>query len=237
MVTKTVEYSDNELTYEGYMALPGDASPIGLVVVGHAWAGPGDHEREVCDRLAGMGYASFGYDIYGKGNRGTTIEENQALMNPLVEDRAKLQSRLATSIATAQKETGIGKEKTVGIGYCFGGLCALDEARAGLDVAAVTSFHGLFMPADNLPDDKKIEAKVLILHGYDDPMAEPDSMKGVMDEMTKKEADWQLQAFGQTKHAFTNKGANNPDLGTVYNASSDARSWSTFVNFLKEVLG
>ena len=237
MVTKTVEYSDSEKTYEGYLALPGDASPIGLIVVGHAWGGLADHEREVCDRLSGMGYAAFAYDIFGKGERGETVEECQALMTPLVEDRAKLQSRLATSIATAQKETGLGKEKTVGIGYCFGGLCALDEARAGLDVSAVASFHGLFMPADNLADDKEISAKVLIMHGYDDPMAEPDSMKGVMDEMTKKGADWQLIAYGHTKHAFTNKGANNPDLGTIYSPTADARSWTALTNFLSETVG
>ena len=237
MATRTVEYSDSEKTYEGYLALPGEAAPIGLVVVGHAWGGLSDHEREVCDRLSGLGYAAFAYDIYGKGERGETTEECQALMNPLASDRAKLQSRLATSIATAQKETGIGKEKTVGIGYCFGGLCALDEARAGLDVVGVASFHGLFMAADNLPDDTEITAKVLILHGYDDPMAEPEAMVGVCNEMTKKKADWQLVAYGNTMHAFTNKGANDPDFGTVYSPSADARSWTELGNFLKEVIG
>lgn len=237
MTTRMVDYSDSEKTYEGFLALPGEAAPIGLVVVGHAWGGQSDHEREICERLSGMGYAAFAYDIYGKGERGETTEECQALMTPLVEDRAKLQSRLALSIATAQKETGIGKDKTVGIGYCFGGLCALDEARAGMDVTGVVSFHGLFMPASNIPDDQPISAKVLIQHGYDDPMADPDAMVGVCNEMTKKGADWQLHAFGQTMHAFTNKGANNPDFGTVYSPSADARSWTALTNFLEEVMG
>ncbi len=237
MVTKYVDYSDSEKTYEGFLALPGDATPIGLVVVGHAWGGQSDHEREVCERLSGLGYAAFAYDIYGKGERGETTEECQALMTPLASDRAKLQSRLATSIATAQKESGLGKDKTVGIGYCFGGLCALDEARAGLDVTGVASFHGLFMPADNIADDKAIDAKVLILHGYDDPMAEPDSMVGVCNEMTKKGADWQLVAYGGTMHAFTNKAANDPSFGTVYSPLADGRSWTALTNFLKEVIG
>lgn len=236
MVTRVVEYSDTEKTYEGFLALPGEASPIGLVVVGHAWGGPSDHEREICERLSGLGYAAFAYDIYGKGERGETTEECQALMTPLVQDRAKLQSRLATSIATAQKETAIAKEKTVGIGYCFGGLCALDEARAGMDVAGVVSFHGLFMPADNIPDDKAITAKVLIQHGFDDPMADPDAMVGVCHEMNRKGADWQLTAHGQTMHAFTNKGANNPEFGTVYSPAADARSWTALTSFLSEVI-
>lgn len=236
MVTKTVDYSDAELTYEGYLALPGDASPIGLVVVGHAWGGQSDHERDVCDRLSQMGYAAFAYDIYGKGNRASEPAECEALMNPLVGDRAKLQSRLALSIATAQKETGLGADKTAGIGYCFGGLCALDEARAGMDVAGVVSFHGLFFPADNLAADKAISAKILILHGYDDPMATPDQMKGVLDEMTAKGADTQLIAYTDTGHAFTNKAANDKKGGMFYRADVDARSWAAMTNFLEEVI-
>ena len=237
MTTRTVEYSDSELTYEGYLALPGKAAPIGLVVIGHAWGGLSDHEREVADRLSGLGYAAFAYDIYGKGNRATEPAECEKLMNPLVGDRAKLQSRLALSIATAQKETGIGKEKTVGIGYCFGGLCALDEARAGLDVSGVASFHGLFFPAGNLPADKEISAKVLIMHGYADPMATPDQMKGVLDEMTEKGADTQLIAYTHTGHAFTNKKAADPANGMFYRSIVDARSWTALNNFLQEVIG
>ncbi|MAK60929.1 MAG: carboxymethylenebutenolidase [Ponticaulis sp.] len=236
MAGKTIEYSDSELSYEGYLALPGEAAPIGLVVIGHAWGGPSDHERGVADRLAMIGYAAFAYDIYGKGNRATDPAACEALMTPLVQDRAKLQSRLALSIATAQKETGIAKDKTVGIGYCFGGLCALDEARAGMDVAGVASFHGLFFPADNLPADKSISAKVLIMHGYDDPMATPDQMKGVLDEMTAKGADTQLIAYTHTGHAFTNKGANDKEGGMFYRADVDTRSWMAMTNFLEEVI-
>ncbi|MAI90660.1 dienelactone hydrolase family protein [Ponticaulis sp.] len=237
MATKYVEYSDAELTYEGYLATPGDAAPIGLIVVGHAWGGQSDHERNVCEKLADLGYAAFAYDIYGKGNRASDPAGCEALMNPLVGDRALLQSRLALSIATAQSETGVSKDKTVGIGYCFGGLCALDEARAGLDVTAVVSFHGLFFAADNLPADKTIDAKVLILHGYDDPMATPDQMKGVLDEMTAKGADTQLIAYTDTGHAFTNKLANDKEGGMFYSPNVDARSWSALITFLEEVMG
>lgn len=236
MTALTIDYQDSEKTYEGYLAMP-EGEPKGLIVVGHAWGGPADHETDVCDSLAGMGYAAFAYDLYGKGERGSTVEECQALMTPLASNRAKLQDRLKTSIATAQKETGIAADKTVSIGYCFGGLCALDVARAGMDVTAVASFHGLFGAPDNLAEDRKISAKVLILHGYDDPMATPDDMVGVSNELTKAEADWQLVSYGLTKHSFTNKGANNPVLGTVYAPSADQRSWTALTNFLTEVLG
>ena len=54
--------------------------------------------------------------------------------------------------------------------------------------------------------------------------------------MTAAGADWQLHAYGNTMHAFTTEGANNPDFGTVYDATADKRSWQSFAAFLGEVL-
>ena len=76
-----------------------------------------------------------------------------------------------------------------------------------------------------------------ILHGYADPMATPDQMVGVMDELTAKGADAQLIAYAHTGHAFTNKHAADPANGMAYSASVDARSWTAMTNFLQEVIG
>lgn len=54
-------------------------------------------------------------------------------------------------------------------------MCVLDLARSGADLKAVVSFHGLL----NAPMDsqtKNIKAKVLVLHGNDDPMASEDQI-------------------------------------------------------------
>ncbi len=80
-----------------------------------------------------------------------------------------------------------------------------------------------------------ITAKILALHGHDDPMATPEQVLAFEQEMTVAGADWQLHNYGQTKHAFTNPLANNPDFGTVYQASADRRSWQSMQNFLAEI--
>ena len=36
-------------------------------------------------------------------------------------------------------------------------------------------------------------------------------------------------------HAFTNPAADNPEMGTVYNADADQRSWQSLQLFLAEV--
>ncbi|MBT8137183.1 MAG: dienelactone hydrolase family protein [Gammaproteobacteria bacterium] len=218
---------------EGFYATadPGVARP--LVLVAHAWGGQGEQERKKAVALAGLGYAGFAADLYGKGRRGSSAEENQALMTPLVEDRASIVVGMDAALAAARRLEGVDSAAAAAIGFCFGGLCVLDLARSGADIAGVVSFHGLF----NAPPQPSagIRAKVLALHGWDDPMVPPEQVVALAQELTAAGADWQLQAYGNTMHAFTNPGANDRDFGTVYDATADQRSWLAMQNFLAEL--
>jgi dienelactone hydrolase len=121
------------------------------------------------------------------------------------------------------------------IGFCFGGLCALDLARSGVDIRAVVSFHGLLGAPEGV-EKGKIKAKVLAMHGYADPMVKSDQVAHFEQEMTKGNVDWQMHIFGNTMHAFTNPQANDPSFGLVYNEAAARRSWLAMENFFKEVL-
>ncbi|MDD2800652.1 MAG: dienelactone hydrolase family protein, partial [Methylococcales bacterium] len=128
----------------------------------------------------------------------------------------------------------VDDSKIAAMGFCFGGLCVLDLARAGADLKGVVSFHGLLGAPDNLQSNS-IKAKVLALHGHDDPMGPIEQVVAFEQEMTKAGADWQLHTYGHTMHAFTNPKANDPAFGTVYQANADKRSWLAMKNFLAEV--
>ena len=68
-------------------------------------------------------------------------------------------------------------------------------------------------------------------------MATPDAVQSLAAELTALGADWQLHAYGNTQHAFTNPAANDPERGTVYDEVADRRSWQAMTNFLDEVFG
>jgi dienelactone hydrolase len=127
----------------------------------------------------------------------------------------------------------VDDSRIAAIGFCFGGLCSLDLARAGADLKGVVSFHGLLGALDD--NSHPIKAKILALHGHDDPMVPVEQVIAFEKEMTKAGADWQLHTFGNTQHAFTNPLANNPDFGTVYQPEADKRSWILMENFLAEI--
>ncbi len=232
--TRLIEYKHRDLVFEGVIAADNASEKTRpVVLVSHAWGGRDDFAEQKARELARLGYVGFAIDLYGKGKRGANADENRLLMAPLLEDRLLLQARMECAVDVARALPEADKTKIAAIGYCFGGLCVLDLARTGSDVKAVASFHGLFTPTDNTAG-RKIKSRVLVLHGYDDPMADPQSMTALASELTLAEADWQIHAYGNTVHAFTNPAAENPDFGTVYNQLSDKRSWRSMADFLAD---
>jgi dienelactone hydrolase len=235
IVSNTVGYLDDNVLLEAFFAVddaPSARKPA--VLVSHAWAGRDEFANEKAVKLAELGYVGFAIDMYGKGVLGESREQNSQLMQPFMADRALLQQRIKAALSAVKLLPWVDDSKIAAMGFCFGGLCVLDLARTGADIKGVVSFHGLLNAPDNI-HDTPITAKVLALHGYDDPMVKPDQLTAFQDEMTKAGADWQVHSYGQTMHAFTNPVANDPSFGTVYKAEADSRSWLAMQNFFAEI--
>jgi dienelactone hydrolase len=231
-----LNYADGDVTCEAYVAhaaSEGERRPC--VLIAHQWSGQQDHERGKAEEFARLGYVGIAIDVYGKGVRGDPLGDNSALMNPWLADRAKLRQRLLAAVAAARAHPAVDPERIALIGYCFGGLCALDVARSGTaEVRGVVSIHGIFQPPA-LGEQPPIRAKVLIQHGWDDPMAPPERVLAVTRELTQAGADWQLHAHGHAMHAFTARGVNAPERGMRYHADADRRSWSATLALLEEL--
>ncbi len=238
MHTELIEYQDGDTTLEGFVAWDDSVSgPRPAVLVGHDWSGRRDFATAKAEEMAKLGYVGFALDMYGKGVFGGDgdVELNSSLMNPLAENRTALRARMQAAL-DAVRGLDVVDAGTVGaMGYCFGGMCVLELARAGADVKGVISIHGIFTPGD-VPNEN-ITAKVLCLHGQDDPMVPPEQVLDFENEMSAAGADWQVHSYGGTMHAFTNPGANDPDFGVMYNPDADRRATQSIENFFTEVFG
>ena len=235
---QTIEYSDGETMFEGYLALPLNvAGRLPAVLLAHDWSGLKEGARRNADRVAALGYACLAMDVYGKGVRGEESADNTHLMAPLLADRALLLRRLLAGRFAAVARPEVDATRLGAVGYCFGGLCALDLARAGAQgLKAAVSFHGVFAPP-NLGPQAPISTSILLLHGWSDPMAKPPQVEAIASELTAAGADWELNAYGHAMHAFTVKSANMPDRGLSYQAAADRRSWAAMRGFLAEAFG
>jgi dienelactone hydrolase len=205
------------------------------VLVSHAWGGQSAFDTEKAEALAGLGYVGFAIDNYGQGKRASTPEECSALMNELTSDRANVLARMTNSWEQLKSHPKVDPSRTGAIGFCMGGKCVLDLARSGADLGGVASFHGVYDPP-GLPVSGPIKAAVLVLHGWEDPLAPPSATVELAKELTARKADWQIHAFGHTSHAFTNPAAQSPNSGLQYHKRSSDRAWRMMDDFLGEVL-
>ncbi len=235
--TETVDYTMDGAAYQGYLAY--DDSKTGNlpgVLICHEWWGLNDYPKHRAEQLAELGYVAFCLDMYGKGIIATTMDEAKAQVGKLYGNRALVRARAQAGLEQLKQQKNVDPNKIAVIGYCFGGMCALELARGGADVKGTVSFHG----ALNTPtptDAKSIKGKVLVLHGADDPNVKPEEVAAFEQEMRDAKVDWQLVAYGNTVHAFTNPAAgNDPSKGMAYNADSDRRSWEAMKAFFNEIL-
>ena len=235
MREQNIEYRDGDVLLEGFLcydeSLPG---PRPAVLINHTSGGRDDFVERKARRLAWQGYVCFAMDNFGKGKRAASADERSALTAPFMKDRALLLKRLNAGLQTVRNMPIVDTRRVAAIGFCFGGLCALDLARSNAEIRGAVSFHGLLKPSGLT--EPQVRAKVLMLHGYDDPLAPPDDLLAVAREFTAAGADWQVHAYGQTVHAFTNPAANSRADGLQYDEAADRRSWHALEEFLAEVL-
>lgn len=224
-------------TFEGVICWDEDlAGQKPGILVSHTFKGQSDFEIGRARELAKLGYVAFALDMYGKGKRATVPEEADALMKPFLDNRGLLLNNILLALDTLKKHPEVDETKVGGIGFCFGGKCMLDLARSSAEIGGVVSFHGIY-DKPGMEHQGDIKASVLVLHGWEDPLADPESTVALGHELTERNADWQILAFGHTGHAFTNPAAKFPEKGMYYKETSNRRAWQTMINFFEEIFG
>ena len=236
IVTRSVEYKLGDTVLEGYLAYDtsGPAKKPGILVV-HEWNGINPHTRQAAEKLAAWGYVAFAPDIYGKGVRPATPDLAKAESSKYGGNRPLLRARVQAGLDELRKQPNVDSARIAAIGFCFGGMTDLELARSGADVKGVATFHGIL--ATPTPEDaKNVKAKVLVLHGADDPFVPDAQVKAFEDEMRAGGVDWVLVKYSKTVHAFTNPAhGTDPGKPVAYNPTSDRRSWEALKAFLDEL--
>ena len=230
-----VDYTDGNQKLEGFFAKAQKANPkkIGVIVL-PAWMGVDAHSKESAEALAKLGYHAFVADIYGVGNNPKNTDEAGKNAGFYKNNPAEYQKRIQLAIDQLVK-IGADKNQIAVIGYCFGGTGAIEAARGNLNVKGVVSFHGGLGKATNSPTIE-IKAKLLVLHGADDPYVPTKEVEAFQNEMRTSKADWQMIYYANSVHAFTHKDAGNDNSkGAAYNELADKRSWEAMKTFFSEI--
>jgi dienelactone hydrolase len=214
--------------------VPDSGAPA--VVIFHQWGGADAYERARAAQLADLGYIVLVADIYGAGVRPTTVEEKAATAGRFRADRSMTRARAQAAVDYLRFQPGVDRDRMAVIGFCFGGMVALELARSGSDVQAVVSVHGN-LDTPNPEDAAAIRAAVLIQHGAEDPYVPAEQVAAFRTAMDEAGTPYRWLAYADAVHAFTDWNAgDDPSTGAAYNETAAKAAWSDLQDFLAKQL-
>jgi dienelactone hydrolase len=235
--TESVKYSVGSLACRGELVYDETVkAQRPLLLVAPNWLGVTADVIERAKVLAGSHYVAFVVDMFGEGKGPKGTENPMEFLKPLIEDCHECRRRIVAGLDTMTKEAGargIGDGKRrAGIGYCFGGSNVIDLARAGADVQAVVSVHGVL--ATPAPAKKgNIKAAILVLHGAADPISPKEHRDLFEAEMDATGARWYALYFGNVPHAYTDVGVNRPPVA-VYSEPATRHGYTLAHAFIDD---
>lgn len=234
-----VSYEADGVTMKGYLVY--DKSKQGKrpgVLVVHEWWGNNDYSRKRADMLAELGYTALAVDMYGDGKTVATPDEAGKLSNAVYGNMEGARARFQKAQELLAAHDTVASDDLAAIGYCFGGGIVLQMARMGADLDGVASFHG-GLTTETPAKEGAVEAKVLVLHGADDPLVPPADVEAFKKEMDAAKVDYTFKAYEGATHAFTNpaatEGGKKFNLPVAYSAEADQQSWAELQSFLQKI--
>ncbi|AFM13164.1 dienelactone hydrolase family protein [Turneriella parva] len=239
MKTASLTYQQDGKDFEGYLALPKktDKKLAGVLLI-HDWTGLDDYEQMRARMLAENGYVAFAMDMYGKGVRATNHKEAGELSGIYGKDRKLLRSRIETALQVLKSRPEVDSSRIAIIGYCFGGMAAIEAALMAADIRGVVTFHAALSFPTLVADAGNIKVPLLIHHGGADKFVPEKDVKALRAQLDKVKAEYQLVVHPGATHGFTLKSnvGHEEHFGMKYDVKADLESWASMLSFLRKTL-
>ncbi len=236
-----VAYTDGDVHLLGTLSVPGDLKSgvkvPGILVVPEWW-GCNDYAKRRAVELAEQGYVAFACDMYGAGKVTSDPKQAGEWAGAFYQDHDLLLRRAGVALAQLRAVEAVDGKRLAAVGFCFGGMVALELARAGEDLDGVVSYHGS-LGTKHPAAAGAVTASLLVLQGGADPFVPPSDVAAFMTEMTTAKAVWRMEVYGGALHAFTNPAAAELHKilpGVDYDADAERRAFVASRAFLGEVL-
>ena len=227
MLTRTETFTTPDgQTFDGYLALPAAGRGPGLLVLQEIF-GVNEYIREVCDRLAAIGYVTLAPDVFWRIEKGVECGHDEAGMQKAFGYIGQYDWStgvgdlvLALDHLRALPETG---GRAGAIGFCFGGTTSFALACVAEPDVAV-SYYGSGVP-DWLDKAGNLTTPTLLHFGSNDPYIPMARIEQVQAwAASQPGVDCQLYPSG---HAFDNHfSAMFSDPGAA------AAAWANTTGFL-----
>jgi dienelactone hydrolase len=236
MHAETLELVGDGAKYVGRLTLPAGSGPHPAVLIVHGGLGIDHIVPRTEQRLVASGYAAVAVDMIGTEALSQGRESVSKAYAAYGENPMLAREMTAAWLDRIAGLTEIAPQRIAALGYCFGGNCVLELARAGGAVAACISFHGILtsrMPAR----PGVVKAHVAVFTGERDPYVPQEDVATLRRELGDVRAEFQITSFSNAQHAFTDPGADALGMdGLAYDPIADEVSWAATEALLRRVL-
>ena len=217
-----VEFQTSGRPASGHIALPGDGAGPGVLVL-HAWWGLTPFFKELCDRLAQVGFVAFAPDLYG-GPTAATIDEAKLLLER--RDIAQMQATATGAVAFLRDHPAVRGGGLGAVGFSMGAAWALLLASLKpADIAAAVIFYG--------SEGADFGAARAAYQGHfaeDDEWEPLDGVRQVEADMRAAGREVAFHIYPDAKHWFFER--DRPE----YDQAAATLAWRRTVEFLREQL-
>jgi carboxymethylenebutenolidase len=221
----------------GYAAMPASGGPFPTVLVIQEIFGVHEHIKDICRRLAKLGYFAVAPALYSREGDVSGMSDIQEIISKVVSKvpDAQVASDLDATVAWAK---GTGKADTAKLavtGFCWGGREVWLYAAHNPNVKAAVAWYGpIKRPATDLqpknPIDiaSQLKTPVLGLYGGADAGIPVDTVEAMKTALKAANNPSEIIIYPDTPHGF------NADYRPSYRPDQAKDGWSKMQAWFKQ---
>ena len=224
-----------------YRAAPAGKTNLGTVLVVQEIFGVHEHMKDVCRRLAKLGYLAIAPELYARQGDPSKYTENTKLFAEIVNKvpDAQVMSDLDATAKWAATNGGDPKHLAI-TGFCWGGRIVWLYSAHNPNLKAGVAWYGRMVgdkdpmkPAHPVDLTEKMSAPVLGLYGGEDagiPVATIDTMKAALEKGSAAAKASTFIVYPKAPHAF------HADYRPSYRETEAKDGWNQMQAWFKKYM-
>ncbi|MBI2240421.1 MAG: dienelactone hydrolase family protein [Magnetospirillum gryphiswaldense] len=222
-----------------YVARPAMGGTLPTVLVVQEIFGVHEHIRDICRRLAKLGYLAIAPELYFRQGDPTAYKDVQALIKDLVSKvpDAQVLADLDACAVWAAANGGDARKLAI-TGFCWGGRITWLYAAHNPDLKAGIAWYGRLVGEASANNPKHpvdvaahLKAPVLGLYGGADQGIPQDTVERMRGALKAAKVKSEIVVYTDAPHAF------NADYRASYRVIPAQAGWVRMVDWLNANLG
>jgi carboxymethylenebutenolidase len=229
-----IPVSDGQIP--GYRAMPDKGTNFPVVLVVQEIFGVHEHIRDVCRRLAKLGYLAVAPELYARQGDVSKMTDVQEILKNVVAKvpDEQVMSDLDATAAWAAANNGNGARLGI-TGFCWGGRIVWLYAAHNPKLKAAVAWYGRLTgdldalhPKQPLYLVKSLKAPVLGLYGADDQSIPLEIIKLMQENLKAAKSPSEIVIYPAAPHGF------NADYRTSYREGPAQDGWKRMQEWFKK---